>query len=158
MAQSAEQKKATKRAYYEAHKEERRAYQKAYYEAHKEELLPKYKARRTAKAEQIAVVKKAYRESRKEEIAAYMKPYSQRRRLTRRLRIIEHLGGVCGRCGIDDWRVLQVDHVLGGGRQERLSSTSGDRYYDEIMESPPGKYQLLCANCHQIKHYEDGGR
>lgn len=73
-----------------------------------------------------------------------------------RLRIIRHLGGKCRWCKFDDWRALQVDHVVGGGIKER-SALTATAYAKKILASLPGEvYQLLCANCNQIKRYECG--
>ena len=39
-------------------------------------------------------------------------------RYKRRLKILKFLGNKCIKCGFNDWRALQVDHVNGGGRKE----------------------------------------
>jgi hypothetical protein len=50
---------------------------------------------------------------------------------------------------------LQIDHINGGGSQERKTRT---RWEWEIIinsfEKGENKYQLLCANCNWIKRYE----
>jgi hypothetical protein len=74
-----------------------------------------------------------------------------------RRQIVEYFGGKCIRCGYDDIRALQIDHVNGGGNQHRINrknKTIG--YYKEIMEDKTNSYQLLCANCNQIKKVENG--
>ena len=75
-----------------------------------------------------------------------------------RQRIMEKLGGRCVRCGFDDWRALQIDYVRGGGRGdygERLGRFGGGMsYYYRVLHDETGKYQLLCANCNQIKRLE----
>lgn len=78
-----------------------------------------------------------------------------KRRAKQRQAIFEVLGDKCVRCGFNDWRALQVDHINGGGNQERKQAISMSRYYKDILLSPE-KYQILCANCNQIKRYEDG--
>lgn len=59
------------------------------------------------------------------------------------------LGSTCCDCGIADERVLQIDHIDGGGRADRAG-----RGYLAILRAvaagEPG-FQLLCANCHAIK-------
>ena len=73
-----------------------------------------------------------------------------------RIRVLEHLGDKCVKCGFDDERALQIDHIHGGGRRElqRLGGTY--RVYKLVLKSDPGvKYQLLCANCNWIKRFED---
>lgn len=75
----------------------------------------------------------------------------------RRLRAaaITMLGGLCVQCGFSDIRALQIDHVNGGGAEDRRSrgSWSNHHIYREILdtEGQSPKYQLLCANCNWIK-------
>lgn len=59
------------------------------------------------------------------------------------------------RCGIDDKRVLEIDHVKGDGHLDREKVVS---IYRKILTSPRDdtKYQILCANCHRIKTIENG--
>lgn len=104
--------------------------------------------------EHYKAVRKAHKERHLEEIRAENREYSHSKRVRNRMEVLNALGGKCNRCGIDDWRVLQIDHVNGGGTQERKQVTSIDRYYKDMLLSPE-KYQALCANCHQIKRYEE---
>jgi hypothetical protein len=56
-----------------------------------------------------------------------------------------------------DWRAPQIDHVNGGGNKAWVRCSGPDRYYREIMASITAgekEYQLLCANCNQIKRHE----
>lgn len=65
------------------------------------------------------------------------------------------LGNKCAHCGITDFRVLQFDHINGGGVKElRNSSHSTDLRYRRVLENPE-RFQLLCANCNMIKRYEN---
>lgn len=76
-----------------------------------------------------------------------------------RREVLYLLGNRCVRCGFEDQRALQIDHIKGGGtaeqrdigstqllRRVRAAWNSGDR----------GTYQLLCANCNWIKRHEHG--
>src|ERR1019366_8045405 len=58
---------------------------------------------------------------------------------------IAALGGKCARCGITDPRVLQIDHVSGGGSQERRSPGFRlPRLYKAIAElGGQGRFQCL---------------
>lgn len=100
--------------------------------------------------DQVSASKQAYRERNQEKV----REYSYSKRVRNRLEVLNALGGKCIRCGIDDWRVLQIDHINGGGNKERKQVTSIDRYYKDMLLTPE-KYQVLCANCHQIKRYEE---
>ena len=71
-----------------------------------------------------------------------------------RERIIAMMGGKCVRCGFNDSRALQIDHVFGGGCQDKrltLCPAGITRVYEELKA---GKIQLLCANCNWIKRHE----
>jgi len=74
-------------------------------------------------------------------------------------RIFDLLGGKCYSCGESDWRCLQIDHVNGGGNQQkkRLHSAN-EKYYNFILKElqfGSKNYQLLCANCNWKKFYEN---
>lgn len=71
-----------------------------------------------------------------------------------RKKTIEKYGGRCARCGNDDFRVLQIDHVNGGGKKE-LKQTAPTTYALRVLNDKSNKYQLLCANCNWIKRYEN---
>ena len=75
-----------------------------------------------------------------------------------RLSVIEALGGKCVRCGFNDPRALQVDHINGGGVKELRAIANKLKYNRMVIESvknKKGKYQLLCANCNWIKKSEN---
>lgn len=70
------------------------------------------------------------------------------------------LGGVCNKCGFNDSRAFQIDHINGGGCTELRSSIFGNKitYYRHVIKSVKAnenKYQLLCANCNWIKRHEN---
>jgi len=89
------------------------------------------------------------------------KQRSQRNRQT----LIQLLGGKCacnepdcwhkGLCGIDDIRLLQFDHILGGGSREdeEMGTPAMYLYYLKHLEEAKRKLQLLCANCNWLKRY-----
>jgi phage FluMu protein Com len=70
---------------------------------------------------------------------------------------IEKLGGRCVACGIDDMRVLQINHLNGrnGDRKE-----VGDRIYKKIIAGTRvlDDLDVRCANCNVIYEYERGYR
>lgn len=84
------------------------------------------------------------------------KKYSQNLRKA----VIAFLGGKCIKCGFSDERALQIDHVYGGGRKDRVGLSSS-AFYKKVLADTAGKYQLLCSNCNWIKRVEndeEGGR
>lgn len=88
----------------------------------------------------------------------YRKHYCESHRKWRRklrIQVIDFLGEKCNRCGFEDWRALQIDHVNGEGRRKRsLDGNQCRRLYKRVKESPK-EYQILCANCNWIKRYEN---
>lgn len=82
--------------------------------------------------------------------------YPQRRarnvkyRAKLRAEALAHMGGRCIRCGADDPRVLQIDHIWGGGRIEKRK-IGDSAIHRKILAGDTEPYQLLCANCHCIK-------
>lgn len=77
----------------------------------------------------------------------------------KRIKALQMLGMQCVHCGITDHRVLQIDHI-----KPLLRKQSGKNYKDtaqQVLQSAAmcqdidEIYQLLCANCHQIKTYHD---
>jgi hypothetical protein len=122
--------------------------------------------------EAINQKKKEYYYSHKDEIYAKRKEYYKNRYLNkkyeiqkksrifhkeRRDRIIKYLGGKCVRCGFNDNRALQVDHINGGGLKERRDTPHFcNAKFENMIYSDTHKYQLLCANCNNIKKYENG--
>lgn len=84
-----------------------------------------------------------------------------RSRADDRAELLALFGSACRRCGNDDRRVLELDHVNGGGTAERLADLRRgihDRRFIEHVRADLASYQLLCANCHRIKTWEDRER
>lgn len=91
---------------------------------------------------------KQYSKNNLEKFSYYNKKCSQKRRLETLLLA----GGMrCKKCGFDDYRALQIDHINGGGSKNRLIQAK----LKEDIKRNPGKYQVLCANCNWIKRYEN---
>lgn len=70
----------------------------------------------------------------------------------------DNLGGKCARCGFNDYRALQVDHVKRAQHPHNYFRRSGRGLYHLVRQSGYDKtlYQLLCANCNWIKRFELG--
>ncbi len=76
--------------------------------------------------------------------------------IPKREQLIISLGGyVCVRCGFDDPRALQIEHIFGRSSDYNLSKTG---ILDYLLENPDIAYeelQILCANCNWIKRAEN---
>lgn len=88
-----------------------------------------------------------------------MREYSRQKRAEVRESIHSMLGLKCARCGFDDPRALQIDHVNGGGRQEQVQNRLGGLSRGKLILGKilagSKEYQLLCANCNWIKRAEN---
>lgn len=99
------------------------------------------------------------------EINAYLRskygedpvPFKERRRAAqRKLRedVIKGYGGRCACCGNDFLPHLTLDHVNGGGAEERRLAGGGRGVYARLRrEGYPTGYQILCWNCNAAKHH-----
>jgi hypothetical protein len=67
---------------------------------------------------------------------------------------LDKYGNCCAKCGFDDFRALQIDHVHGGGKRE-IGKLGIYAVLKKALEDTTGSYQLLCANCNWIKRYEN---
>ena len=70
--------------------------------------------------------------------------------------MVRYGDGRCARCGQDDIRVLELDHINGNGNADRIARAGGCRggapFYRALKAAGwPTGFQVLCANCHRIK-------
>ena len=74
-----------------------------------------------------------------------------------RFKAYEILGGPkCNRCGFDDPRALQIDHVDNDGFLFG-KSRGGLKVYQEVIKKAGAGFQVLCSNCNWIKKAEFEG-
>jgi hypothetical protein len=68
-------------------------------------------------------------------------------------------GYICKKCGYKISKIpLQIDHIKGKGRRERRKNSDTSRYYKKYALEPERarrELQVLCANCNQIKKFEN---
>ena len=90
----------------------------------------------------------AHNQRQKEHFRSYC---ADRRRIIRHY-VIDLLGGHCVGCGEADWRVLQVNHINGGGRAESRSSNIYEKIYKgkRVLDD----LDLRCANCNVRYEYD----
>jgi len=78
----------------------------------------------------------------------------RRQRAEERARALAILGGCCNHCGIDDPIVLQFDHI-----EPLLPKTTGrsrNGNSAKLICAGSRDFQVLCANCHVRKSFENG--
>jgi hypothetical protein len=80
---------------------------------------------------------------------------ARRKNKEKRNEVFLLLGNKCRRCGFNDFRALQIDHINGNGIKDKKEK-SGLYIKAVLKEILAGskKYQLLCANCNWIKREE----
>jgi hypothetical protein len=74
-----------------------------------------------------------------------------------RLKIIEHYSGgknCCARCGIEDVRVLDMDHINNDGAEQRRKLGQLNLVHWVIKNNFPDGFQILCRNCNWLKELE----
>lgn len=80
----------------------------------------------------------------------------ERRAINRRelrLEFIQHYGQKCQCCGETTFEFLTIEHINGGGRQQRRTMNSEHLLRNLKREGWPnnGKYSVLCFNCNAAK-------
>ena len=106
--------------------------------------------------EKMKILRKKYKMTHREKIKQLQKAHYER--VKRQL--FDLWGNKCKRCGFSDKRALQIDHIKGGGTQERREKkiTTSQSFWAIVIKSvleKENKYQLLCANCNWIKRVEN---
>lgn len=66
-------------------------------------------------------------------------------------------GKSCERCGIDDMRVLDFDHIDSSTKKFSIARAVNDGYAWELIIEEIKKCRILCANCHRIRTAEQFG-
>lgn len=75
-------------------------------------------------------------------------------RIKQRELILTAYGRKCARCGNDDIRVLDLDHVNGDGAAHRKKVSSWKVYGEVISTGFPDNFRLLCKNCNWLAWLE----
>ena len=164
-----EERKEYNRQWHSAHRERESLQKKAYYEANKESIRKKQQkyaeANREKHRERAKQYAKGHREQARQKASKYYWGHREKCLLAGRNRrdkvkttVFELLGGKCRRCGNNDIRVLQVNHINGGGTKDKHLISRN--LYKKIAsgERVAGDFNLLCANCNVLYEYERGYR
>lgn len=86
---------------------------------------------------------------------------AKRKRAEAKKALFNLLGNKCVRCGFEDSRILQVDHIRGDGfldRPKKATRRRGAGNHAKMLRDPSlfESYQLLCPNCNWLKRIENG--
>lgn len=120
------------------------------------ELHRRYRARHP---ERVREADRKYRERHSEECQKKYRRNGRLRNARIRLEVLSHYSGGslhCALCGYDDARALEIDHINGGGTQERKTlKLRGVHFYDWLKKQGyPEGYRVLCCNCNRIASLE----
>ena len=139
-----EKKRANARAYREKNKEKQKLYKKEYYQKKREKLLQK---------------SRSYAQKNTTRIKEYLKEYYVKIKLKVFARIDPAMK--CAICGCDDIRLLEINHIKGGGKKEQQIFKEDNHRSSQniIMLIHKGKrgtedLNLLCRVCNSIDHLE----
>ena len=93
----------------------------------------------------------------KQRIAKISRSESNNRdRIKIKSEVIGYYGGRCACCGVDEFEILCIDHIYGGGRaqvREVKSQGSNFNYYWLKINGFPTGYRVLCYNCNMAKGF-----
>jgi hypothetical protein len=101
-----------------------------------------------------------YRERRKQ--SSDYNPEEERRKWREqhqqvRERAIERLGGkLCANCGCDEFNLLEINHINGGGRVAAKVRQSRQLYRDIVSNRVElSDYNVLCRVCNALHYVQD---
>lgn len=131
---------------------------KKYYRNHREEIKLKSKKYNDIHKEEVKLRRKKYNEKNR---VPRLEVEKTRRRVAK-LEAFNHYTNnniKCLDCGKNDIRVLQIHHMNNDGAKHRKEMNSGNASLWLKKYNFPEGYQILCANCHLLKHreIEEGG-
>lgn len=91
-----------------------------------------------------------------ESMCAYHKEKYKDYRVQTKLAVLDAYGGpVCVGCGNEEFDILEIDHIDGGGCQQRreLGITGGYQFYLWLkQQNYPEGYRVLCPTCNKKAH------
>lgn len=142
--------------YYQNHKEEAKQYKIIYNIINKDEIKEKRKKYYLNNKNKLKEKQKQRRIFEKDKVNISIENANNKKKIL----AMNILGGsVCMHCGNTDFRVLQFDHINGGGRFEKKKNKGGYMgIVRRIVKNPTQAkltYQVLCANCNTIKVLEE---
>lgn len=78
--------------------------------------------------------------------------YEQKKRLKTRMEIVANVNYSCEKCGIknDHHRFFDIDHIKQAFRKKNGIAGSWRKLWED-----KSNLQVLCPNCHRLKHLED---
>lgn len=91
------------------------------------------------------------------------KRWQRRHTLMRRTIVLTHYGGQCECCGETRMKLLQIDHIGGGGASHRRLLAAGQGlsgqgiYRQLIIQGFPGGFRVLCVACNWATGDAGGG-
>ena len=136
---SIEKKRMADKAYREKNKEQLRKQKHEYYLAHREATLQK---------------SKKYAQENSASIKKYLKGYHRKNRFEVLAKIDPAMK--CANCGCDDTRLLEINHIKGGGKKEQNKKGVTQNLVLLIQTGKRGTedLNLLCRPCNALDHLE----
>jgi hypothetical protein len=151
-----ERKRLTQKKYWDNNKEKikqrRRAYELEYFK--REDVIKRAKENKKKYQLKSNSTARVYHWNHREIRLQRNREYGQKWRTI----LFLLLGQKCIKCGFDDRRALQFDHIHGGGGKDRLrfkTSSTAIKYYAQHPDEALETIQVLCANCNWIKKHEN---
>jgi len=109
--------------------------------------------------ERIAKVNKVYYDKNHDTILAKARVRSRKHDIALKIEVLSHYGNgnpKCITCGESRLPCLSIDHIDGGGADERRKFNIGAHTYWWLKSNEfPEGYQTLCMNCQWVKRAEN---
>lgn len=139
----------------EHYREWRRGYQRNWQAENRDKTSGYYRKYHQTHHEEIQAKRREKRMAEKDN----PNRYSRARHDKLRHEVFTKLGGKCVACGVSDYRVLQLNHINGGGhRQREERKLVGDKLLLAILKGTIDNalFDVRCANCNMLHARENG--
>ena len=142
------------RAEYRAKNKERiGVYGRQWHNAHKDEDRLRLQKWRAANPERSkAMAKKSYLARDRVKLSKHLHDMKR----TLRKELLDMYGHRCACCGESHDQFLTLDHVNGGGSQQRKTRGAFVVLKEAIDANDPAQFRILCFNCHLGAHANGG--
>ncbi len=124
-------------------------------EKYREQMLSKARTFYSRHRKKVLVYAKEYQAKNQKIIKEKSKNWREKTRAI----VFNHYGMACACCGESNYRFLSLDHINGGGNENRrdTGTTGGSNFYSYVIKAGfPDDLQTLCFNCNLGRHHNGG--
>ncbi len=136
----------------------RKAAQKRYAESNRAAINARKRARYLLCREAERARQLRYQRANKEKLYKYNAKWQRERNAKVRKEMFAAFGDRCACCGETELKFLDLDHTNNNGKEKRAEYGNAQQEILALQKKgwPREGYQIMCSNCHQGRHRNNG--